>query len=277
MVLAAIELPFRDRLRLRGLSDAHLGAKASEEKRLKRDIQQIAEEEDSYVILLGDQMDNISIKDPRFQADSVAPALLPRLDSLINAQLELAIRTFEPIKHKIIGALIGNHELKVMKVAGVDVHELFCKELGLRDLGYSCLLRLTLVKQFSGGSEKRRNVFDYCHHGHGGSGRKTGASINRMEDLAAEWDADLYMMGHNHKRHTSTRANLKLTSNGKPRLVEKEQIFIRTGGYLKSFQEGKRPTYSEEAGYSPLKIGEPPYVDIRIEGERGDVKMRVTE
>ena len=276
MVLDAIELPFKDRLRLRGLSDTHIGARSAEDRRLKKDIQTIAEEKDSYVILLGDQMESITLKDVRFRAGSIRADMLGDLDALLNAQLREAVATFEPIKHKIIGALLGNHELKVLDNSGIDIHRLFCEQLGVRDLGYSCMVRLTLAKDF-GGSVKRRNVLLYAHHGHGGSGRKTGASINRMEDLAAEWDFDIAMMGHNHKRHTSTRTKLGMTTNGTPRLVESDQIFIRTGGYLKSYQEGKRPSYSEKAGYSPLKIGTPPYVDIEFEGHTHDVKMRVTE
>ena len=277
MVLDAIELPFRERLRLRGLSDAHIGARACNIKRLKRDVQQIAEEEDSYVILLGDQMDSIATKDPRFQADAVDPILLPRLDSLINAQLDYAVELFTPIKDKIVGALLGNHELKIQQTAGVDIHEIFCRELGIRDFGYCCFLRLTLIKNYTT-SVKKRNVVVYCHHGHqNGNGKKTGSSINSMEDLAADWDFDLAMMGHNHRKHTSSRPRLSLTSNGVPRFIEHQMLFVRTGGYLKSYEEGKRPTYSEKAGMSPLFVGQPPYVDIDLASVTGDVQMRVTE
>ena len=275
MVLDSVELPFKERLRLRGLSDAHIGARACHIKQLKRDIQQIAGEEDSWVILLGDQIDSISTKDPRFQADAVDPILMPRLDSLINAQLDYALELFTPIKDKIIGALIGNHELKIMQTAGVDIHEIFCKQLGVRDLGYSCALRLTLVKQFEQ-SEKRRNLMVYCHHGHGGAGRKTGASVNRMEDTISEWDYSISFFGHNHKRHASSRARLSLTTNGKPRLLENKIMIVRTGGYLRSFTEGKRPLYSEKEGYTPLFVGEPPYVDVTLDTHTG-LKMRVTE
>ena len=275
MVLDSVELPFKERLRLRGLSDAHIGARACHISALRRDIATIAEEEDSYVILLGDQMDAITMRDVRFRASSVAVDLIEDMDALLNAQLAEAVRIFAPIKSRIIGALLGNHEQKVLDLYGIDIHRLFCKELGIRDLGYSCLLRLTLARQFEG-SEKKRNLDVYCHHGHGGNGRKTGASINRMEDLAAEWSADIYMMGHNHKKHTSSRPLLGINTNGAPQFAEKNMVFIRTGGYLKSFERGQRPTYSEKAGYSPLFIGQPPYVDVTLDTHTG-LKMRVTE
>lgn len=276
MVVDTISLEFADRLRIRGISDAHVGAAAQEEKRLKRDIDSVLAEEDSYVILLGDQIEAITLKDVRFRAGSVKRDMLDDLDSLLNAQLREAIRTFKPLadEGRILGALLGNHELKCEEVGGIDIHRMFCEGLGIRDLGYSCLLRLTIGKH---SHNTRKNLVIYAHHGHGGTGKKSGASINSMEDLAADWDADIFFMGHNHKRHTSKATSFAVTGSGTPRLLEKERAFVRTGSYYKTYREGRRPDYGEKTGYRPANIGSPPYVDVTIEGKHHELRMKVTE
>ena len=277
MVLHEVRIQYDDKLRLRGLSDAHIGARAAEEKRLKKDIDTILSEKDSYVILLGDQVEAIVRQDlVRFNIKSVREDLVDEVDSLLNAQLREAIKTFKPLadEGRIIGALMGNHELQVKKRFSFDLHSELCERLHIKNLGYSCMIRIQTKK---GKKATTRALNVYCHHGHGGTGRKSGASINRMEDLAGEWDADIFLMGHNHKRHTSKQPLLGMTSNGIPRLVEKSQVFIRTGGYYKTYQEGVDPSYGEIAGYKGVYIGEPPYVDIWEEGHYHDIKMKVTE
>ena len=275
MVLHTVSLEFTDRLRLRGLSDPHIGAEASEEKRLKRDVTTILKEPDSYVILMGDQMEAITNKDPRFSAGSINKGMISNLGSLMNEQLAEAVDTFQPLADsgQLIGALIGNHEIAFNKHSGIDIHRLFCEQLDIKNLGYSCILRMTI----RGKSGPARNVIVKCHHGHGGSGHYTGASINAMERDIGRFRCDISFMGHNHKRHVSTSTVLDVTSNGKMRLIERDIVCVRTGGYYKTYEEGTSPSYGEVAGYAPVKIGEPPYVDITMEGQHYDLKMRTTQ
>jgi predicted phosphodiesterase len=274
MKLYAKSIEFSDVFRLKPITDAHIGARACEEKRLKKDIQSIIDDPTCYCILGGDQIEAITRQDlRRFQASSIKESMLWELDSLLNAQLRDAVEIFKPLADtgRLIGAMRGNHEEAVKKHYSFDIHREFCEKLNVVDLGLSCMIRLSLNK-----GTGRRNLIIHAHHGHGGSGRMTGASINRMEQMVGELDFDVLIMGHNHKNHVSKRTRLSMTSNGTPRLIEKEVVLMRCGTYYKTYQEGDT-TYGETAGYAPVKVGSPPMLEVDICGQYKELTMTVTQ
>jgi len=272
--LYAKSIKFTDKFRLQPISDAHIGSRNCLESRLRKDIATIVDDDERYSILVGDQIEAITRQDlRRFQASSIDPAMLPQLDSLLNEQLNKAVEIFKPLADtgRLIGALRGNHEEAIKKHYSFDIHREFCERLGIKDLGMSCMVRLTLQKMYT-----KRNLILHLHHGHGGGGRLSGASINRQESLIGELDFDACIFGHNHKTHASKRTRLAITGKGTPRLIEKEVVLMRCGSYYKTYQQGNI-SYGEVAGYAPVKVGSPPLLEVDFCGTHHQLKMSVTQ
>jgi hypothetical protein len=92
----------------------------------------------------------------------------------------------------------------------------------------------------------------YVTHGHCGSG-KSGAKVNRLEDIAHFMDADLIMMGHGHKKVIAPPV-LKICLDDRGNVGHRKQISIMTGSYLRTYVENAT-TYGEKAGYAPCDLG----------------------
>jgi len=67
-------------------------------------------------------------------------------------------------------------------------------------------------------------------------------------------DADIYFMGHDHKKHIAMQSRLKLSCNGNLRLENRKIILARTGGFLKGYENNKA-SYIADAAYAPVDIG----------------------
>jgi hypothetical protein len=248
-----------------------------DERALKKDMQEVIDDPDMYAILLGDQSEFVTKNDrTRFSGSSTKADLLDELDTMLNAQLRHQTKMFRPLAEtgRTLGAHMGNHEYEVIRHNSFDVHGQFCENLGIKNLGYSSLIRVELYKK----GHKRGSLVFYSHHGHGGNGRYTGASINRMEQCISEWDFDVCFMGHNHKNHSSRKPRLGITTKGAAKFTSKDIVLIRAGGYRKGYQEGKTiPDYVEKTGYAPLNVGGSPILEVGIEGVNHDISMTVIE
>lgn len=230
------------------IGDVHLGANSCEEKAFKRLLRKVAATNNAYVILMGDLIDAITRTDPRFDSGGLADWIpIHRANTIAEVELEYAVELLEPIKDKIVGAIVGNHEDKVAKHYGTDIHQRMCTHLGIRNLSYSALIRFAFKR-----ANERSSIDVYAHHGHGG-GRKAGAKVNRMHDEGGDVAADIYLMGHVHERGWSMKPILHMHKD-KPLLVAKERHFGLTGTYLRTYKQGYSG-YAEKSGFPPTSIG----------------------
>jgi len=253
------------------LSDLHLLAKACAEHDLIRQRDEILNDPNTFWIGGGDYGEFIGFGDTkRFDPDAVDEKVsVADLARLGKVTYERVRDLFEPIKHKCLGLVVGNHEKQYMRrLQQEDLHGWLCTELGAPDLGYCCLMDLVfcrvtgtftpaLMPKLPSRRGKNRhsesNSFRvFCHHGAGAAQTK-GGKINRLVKFMRTFDADIFFMGHVHDQ-MGARIQV-LTADAKcEKLQNREKIGVISGSYLKTYAQGVT-SYGEQKGYEPTTLG----------------------
>lgn len=172
-------------------ADLHIGDNNCDIAGVKTRIEAVKNTKNAYCILNGDIINNAT---KTSVSDCYAEELSPM------EQIERFVELFEPIKDRIIAITSGNHENRTCNKEGVDITQICAKQMGLQDryskTGAIIFLRI--------GDKKGKTHQDqqicytiYSNHGSGG-GRKEGAKVIRMADMANIIDADIYIHSHTH-------------------------------------------------------------------------------
>ena len=68
--------------------------------------------------------------------------------------------------------------------------------------------------------------------------------------------ADIFLMGHDHKKSVAMTTKLELTQGGNNniKLHHKKQLYARTGSFLKGYEDGKI-SYVADGAMSPTDLG----------------------
>jgi hypothetical protein len=85
-------------------------------------------------------------------------------------------------------------------------------------------------------------------------------------------EASVYAMGHSHKR-SCVPANPKLyldDNRGVLKLEERQQWLLRTGSFLKAYEDGK-VSYNVDAARGPCSLG---HVELEVTWRRRDEKKK---
>lgn len=235
-------LPYAEQIELHPMADLHLGDPHSDYREIVARIEHIRDTENAYCILDGDLMDAAIASSI---GDTYGASLQPM------EQLKECVKLFEPIKHKILAVLPGNHEHRIYKQDGIDMTELFCSQLGITDK-YStttALLFIRFGKNTDKGKNRRQLYTAYVTHGSGG-GRKEGGKINRLADLASIVDADIYIHAHTHLPLVF-RGSFFRVSSANSSVSEVEKLFVNTSAAL------KYGGYGDKQGFKPASTKAP--------------------
>lgn len=198
------------KIRLYLLGDAHIGHPGVDLNRLKRMVEKISKDPDAYWIGMGDQVDAINVRDPRFSVDSLpdwffekrTPYEIRRvLSDVISAQRDKWLEIYGPIANKCLGLLMGNHEEKAGKYTERNIHSELVD--GIRqlgdwpidkdlNLGYSGWVVIRFNRGKLGSITGTQTIRIAIHH---------GASIaeSRLRKYTYETNADIVAWGHAHK------------------------------------------------------------------------------
>jgi hypothetical protein len=237
--------------------DVHFGNRMCDVEKFKRylaDGDQL-----TYYIGGGDLLDTIVVPDKRYsKASDMAPD-----DSIIDWQVDSMCDILRPYRERIIGLGIGNHEEKMVKMAGTNAMERICKNLGVPYLGMSWLVRLSFREPEGRG----RQIIIHGHHGWGGSSRTAGGEITKYSKDLQFWDADLFLYGHGHHRKYDEVPRLSLKGD---KLIARPKVLVLCGTFLRTLSDNATPSYSEREGYPPVPIGG---VDIYLKPDRTGVKV----
>lgn len=149
------------------------------------------------------------------------------------------------MKGRVIGMLGGNHYYQFAD--GTTSDHVLCSMLETKYLGCMSVTRLNI----NYGNNKK--VLDICaHHGTGG-GKRTGSSVNNVEDLRNVAFADIYLMGHDHKKWVAPGSVLHF--HGKSgELQSRDLMFARTGSFILGHLNGRK-SYVTDAGRGPVPLG----------------------
>jgi len=231
---------------------------ACDEELLKSVVNRIKEEENTYWIGMGDYCEFINLRDPRSQIDILAGWMdMADLLDISKAQINRFCNHVEPIAHKCLGMLQGNHEETLQKHYERAVYSEIVtriKEMGGHKsddqlaIGFYGWIMLTFLRSSAAISTFRFNV----HHGFVG-GRLKGAKALNMERWLWNHDCDVALMGHSHNADAFTATIEYVDRSGH---IQEQ---IRKGGYsgtfLRSVIDDGPSTYSERRGYYPTPTG----------------------
>jgi len=271
MRLVGKEINFQKKLTIIPIGDVHLGSKASDLKHLNRTIKRILDTPDCYTIMMGDICDLITLNDKRrFDPEE---QVFRSLSGIAQQQRDLAIKTFQPLADRglILGYADGNHEEYYKKHAEFDVSKDIVNTFNgkkkeedkgyIHYLGYCFFYNLILSK---GKNNAIKTLTIWGHHGKGGG--TVGGSVNKITQQPQNFIADIFLMGHDHNKFNIPRTQIGVTQCLKPSMYEKHIRLVRTGSFLKSYQQDAT-TYSERALYAPSELASPVIeIDIRHSG-----------
>lgn len=251
------EIPVSGRehsFRIYPIGDMHIGARACDEQKLRRVVEQIASDDDAYWIGMGDVCDYINRSDPRFNVEALAGWVRMRdLADLASAQSKRALSILSPIAHKCLALVKGNHELAIHKHYERDVYSELVTgikeasgldEIERLGLGYSGWL----LARFK--SEHHTSIFRFSlHHGFVG-GRLAGAKALNMQRWLWTHDCDVAVFGHSHNTMIQSES-IETVNRRSGKIAHLTRWGCFSGSFLATNVEGSE-TYSEVKGYFPL-------------------------
>ncbi len=271
-----------DQISIWNLSDWHWGSRSCHVRRLQEDINRIRDDPYSFWFGGGDYADYISPRDKRWSAGELDESItVKQLGSIGRVQCDRVKEFMEPIKHKCLGLLLGNHETKYMGAQEqCDLHGYLCTSLGVQNLGYCAFTDIVFLRTSKFKTPKLLNVnLDnkasaktvrfFLHHGFSGA-ITPGGKLNSLIKAMTQFDADVYMMGHVHDQ--KGQRNVRLGADAScTNLIHKETIGVITGAYLMTYAQGSS-SYGEQKGYAPCPLGAVRVVVTPSTGEiRGEV------
>jgi predicted phosphodiesterase len=179
------------------------------------------------VIIIGDLYDVMQGKyDPRSDQSTLREE--HRGNCYFDAIIDTSIDWFRPYAKIMALVSPGNHEGAVMKRQQIDLIDRFCR--GMKSEGSNVISApdwgFILVKM------KNRNTVNtkklYYQHGYGGGGEITRGLIDHSR-TRSQWDADVYVSGHIHRRNIDENIIVRCSARGT--VSQEQQLFVRCGSY----------------------------------------------
>lgn len=238
-----------EEIHLRPLGDIHIGNIGCDLDKFQKSIDWVCGGTNRFTIGMGDYIDNVMAFanggiDKRWNPETVNRDTLTteeQIDKFIAMWKQIPTPTLKrawtgngtnkkPLSHKSWGLLAGNHEWKTINQRRFVKD--FCEPLGINYLGRSAFVNVSF-------KYNNKQVCDYVlyvlHGGYGGG--TAGGSLNRMNSIASNFDADIILMGHNHD--TVCRKVIRTGYDKKTNsLYERDIILGNTGTFLRGYMKG---------------------------------------
>jgi len=215
------------------LGDMHLGSKYFNRELFEQYLNFIAETENCFTVLLGDQIENAT-------KTSVGLGLFEE-DLHLEDQIELVYQLLLPIADKIWGIHEGNHEFRTAALAGFRPLKIVAQRLGVPYLGYQ---GYHLVKA----GEQVYHVFTAHNRG---SGRTVPGKVRAAEDADKIAVCDVYITGHSHIIHHHAKPIFYIDEVSRT-VKERLRHYVVCGSFLNYWG-----SYAEKELLSPAAKGAP--------------------
>ena len=234
-------LPYIDIL---PLSDLHLGSRQCNVKLFKACVDWIVAKPNRYTWINGDFLD-LALSES--VGDNYDAVMRP------NDAFKYLRKLVAPLKDRVLGITEGNHEWRLTGKADVNLTEIIADDLNAYYNPDGVYTRIRLGK----GRNGKPVVYTiYFTHGTGG-GRESGGKLKNSEAAGKICLADLYSIGHVHKRqYTEDVFYVPDHQNGGVLPVHRR--YISTGSFLEYGGYGQRKVYT------PTVVGAMP--KIRLDG-----------
>ncbi len=249
-VVASWSLPMNE-VRILPIGDIQYGAQGCDIDRLKRHIDW-GMENDCYFIGLGDYLDVASPSNRRMlQEVKLYDSVRKMMDEKMKSELKALLRILGPTKGRWLGLVSGHHYWEFGD--GTTTDTMLARALDTKYMGDGAAVS---ILQFVYRSQSRKNRTTgtakiWYHHGRG-SGQTAGAPLNKLEHIAKTFNADIYLMGHQHRK-VSTKMpfiDYEVGAKGVITFTSRNRILACTGGFLKGYElETTNPHGTPAAGY----------------------------
>ena len=219
-----------EQIHLRPLGDVHIGNLGCDLEKFKKSVDFIKKRDDHYTIGMGDYIDNVMAWAQGGIDKRWNPETVDRTTLTTEEQTDKFVEIWNPISEKTFGMLAGNHEWKTINQRRFIKD--FCEPLGIKYLGRLAYINVSF-------KHKGKLIRDYliCAMHGGYSGMMAGGAVNRMKMIAGDFDADIFLMGHNHDLWT--RIGTKMSYNKKTNSpIEKKVLYANTGTFLNGYEKG---------------------------------------
>ena len=179
------------------------------------------------------------------------------LDTKSREFLEVVKDILKPTRGKWLGLVEGHHYWEYAD--GTTTDKELAEYLGCEFLGTSGIVTMKLPK--------KQKCSIWLHHGKGG-GSAIGGPLTQLEKMLHSFDADIYLIGHHHKK-VATKVQKLYANNQK--LSHKDVILACTGSWLKGYMQDS-DTYVEKGMMTPAALGG---IKIDIKTENSSVDMQI--
>jgi len=216
---------------IRPIGDIHLGNPGVDMQFLHSVIDEIKRTPEMYWIGVGDyvEMNGKANSHDGVFTDNLSP----------QEQLDLFIHLFEPIAHKCLAMITGNHDARVKKEMGIDPLLYPVTKLGLENIYQteSAIVKLKFGKITKLGGRREPGGNKQCcydvfvSHGTSSTTVLSGklAALEKTGDIVI---ADVYITGHTHspiiykdRRYVSNTSDTK-------QVGYRDRLFVNTGSFL---------------------------------------------
>lgn len=207
--------------------------------------------ENAYFLGMGDYDDLASASERKILGgdSGLHESTMETLEELYNHHVYKFFKEIEFMKGRMVGIMSGNHFARFQ--SGINSDQKLADLLGCKFLGSATFVRLQLSQNTKHNAKLSVDV--WAHHGMGAS-RLVGGSLSRVQQMAESAEADIYLMGHDHKKSVAFINRLRLVSGRGVRLTHRKILMARTGSFLKGYVEGK-PTYIADRALNPTDLG----------------------
>jgi len=238
-------------LKIIPLGDIHYGDPCCNKKLLKGTLDYIKTSKNTLVIGMGDYLNCATTNSVSDTYDSQTP----------QTEYEEVIELLTPIKHKMVGLLMGNHEQRIRKESGWNVVKTMSKELGIPYLGWGVFWKISVGTNPN--PRKNPNYVVYATHGASGASTPEG-KLRAVRKLSESFEADLYLQGHVHD--VMAEPDQKFAVDKRKRCVKSVKSYYVITGHFLNYQD----SYAEMKAMKPSKTGVP---KIKLFGDRWDIHV----
>ena len=249
--------------------DVHRDSPNHASERWKEDLAYWKQQTDCYFLGMGDYLDSTSTTERECLGNinnNMHDTFRNDIELLQEAKVDLIAKEIGFMKDRLIGLVNGNHYFNFQ--SGINSDQLLAQKLNCKYLGVCSLIRVTF--QFSKNGA-RYPVDFFVHHGMGAA-RLIGGSLNRVAQMFEGVEADIVIMGHDHKRGavpTTPRLFLRNNQASGLEVMQRETWAIRSGSYLASLRPNE-VNYNVDCCRTPSSLG---HVEIRIKFIKKDKQV----
>lgn len=249
----SVEIPakYGEAINLIFLGDIHWNSPGFARKEWENDCDKLKKIKNAYFIKTGDVFEAFSTSERHsFNTGNFHDSNRTRWEREYAREIDEYVKEASFEVGRTLAVFGGNHFFQFYDGTTSDMalaHKLKAPYIGCS--GY-VILKLKINEH------KTHIVKIFVHHGKS-SGRKAGSAFNALEEASSYFaDADIVVMGHDHKAGAMKISSLNCESGmgGHWKIKSVDRIIGRAGSYLKAYEPGAK-SYSVDAMYRPSSLG----------------------